>query len=710
MSRVRSWLADPVAAGLAAGALLALLEVARLGALTRPGLALTAIALAAVAGTFTGAAVAAAVAVADRLRARGVARAAILAAPALAITIPVGGSLFQGAFAATLPGARWAPIAVPALGWLGLTAAIAVGQRLAAGGARGRAAVVAALALGGLVVEAANRVLFRSGYPTLHLALVFAAIAAIAAALGVGLGRAPAPRRGRAITLAAIAVVAVVVALAGLRHADDRARVATKGDQLRHLARAARAVVDRDGDGSSAILGGGDCDDGDPARHVGAADRPGNGLDEDCDGADAVPPPAPVVDVGRAASLAAWRATPEVAARRAALAKANLLMISIDALRADHLVAGDPTVPRLSALLAASAAFTHGLAPAAGTDVSMTTIATGRWNPFQPIATTLAEALTASGRTTHAILPREVLRYAGETLLTRGWAGVDKVVTDGSQRDVGDRITAEATTDLAVRFLDGAAAARPFALWVHYFDIHEHAQIAIPDAALAGAHGAINATDRRYRALLGGIDRAVGRLLDDLAARGLADDTIVVLFSDHGESLGEDPRLPDHHGLVVYQALTHVPVAVRVPGVAPRALPAPMSLVDLPPTVLGLLGVSDGGGMAPLDGVDLSDDVLGAPLELIARDRTLVMNEQDQWAVVAWPYKLLVRPADNLTELYDLAADPDERHDLAAREPARVKELRGRYGWFPPVSMDRTQAGRRWRERQARPPPSPSPR
>ena len=163
---------------------------------------------------------------------------------------------------------------------------------------------------------------------------------------------------------------------------------------------------------------------------------------------------------------------------------------------------------------------------------------------------------------------------------------------------------------------------------------------------------------------------------DELERRGRADDTIVVLFSDHGESLGEDPRLPDHHGLVVYQALTHVPVAVRVPGVAPRALPAPMSLVDLPPTVLGLLGVSDGGGMAPLDGVDLSDDVLGAPLELIARDRTLVMNEQDQWAVVAWPYKLLVRPADNLTELYDLAADPDERHDLAARLRARVKELR----------------------------------
>ena len=81
-----------------------------------------------------------------------------------------------------------------------------------------------------------------------------------------------------------------------------------------------------------------------------------------------------------------------------------------------------------------------------------------------------------------------------------------------------------------------------------------------------------------------------------------------------------------------------------------------------------------------------------------------------EWAVIAWPYKLLVRPADNLTELYDLAADPDEHDDLAGRDPARVKELRGCYGWFPEVPMDRTLAGRRWRERQAQRPRARSPR
>ena len=91
-------------------------------------------------------------------------------------------------------------------------------------------------------------------------------------------------------------------------------------------------------------------------------------------------------------------------------------------------------------------------------------------------------------------------------------------------------------------------------------------------------------------------------------------------------------------------------------------------------------------------------------------DRALVMHESEQWAVVAWPWKLLVRPADNLTELFDLEADPGEHADRAAAEPDRVRDLRSRYGEFPEVPMDRTRAGRRWREAQARPPTARAPR
>ncbi|MBZ0235927.1 MAG: sulfatase, partial [Deltaproteobacteria bacterium] len=397
-----------------------------------------------------------------------------------------------------------------------------------------------------------------------------------------------------------------------------------------------------------------------------------------------------VVDEAAARSLDEWRRRPEVAAVLERTRTMNLLVISVDALRADQLArgaAGRADFPHLAALLDRSVWFEHGFAPGAGTDISLTTFVTGRWNPFQSIATTLPEALAARGRLTHAILPREVLRYVPEPLLTRGQASVDRVVTDSGKRDVGDRITAGETTDRALAFLDRAGGNR-FALWTHYFDVHEHLQLKKP-----------------YRELLAIVDAEVGRLVTELERRGLADETIVVLFSDHGESLREDPRLPDNHGLVVYQALVHVPIAVHVPGVPARVDPAPVSLVDLAPTVLALLGAP--AAMSPLDGVELVPELLAAPAELRRRDRALVMNEQDQWAVVVWPLKLLVRPKDDLTELYDLSADPTEKRDLSGARPDDVKALRARYGEFPAVPMDRTQKGRRWREARAQPPPTP---
>jgi arylsulfatase A-like enzyme len=346
------------------------------------------------------------------------------------------------------------------------------------------------------------------------------------------------------------------------------------------------------------------------------------------------------------------------------------------------------------------------MAPAAGTDISLTTFVTGRWNPFQPIPTTLIEAMQATGRTTGATFPREVLRYVPELLLTRGADHVERLVSDGGKRDVGDHVTAGETTDLAIELLDAAGTAKPWFVWAHYFDVHEHLQLPAPKRLID------KLTDRGatkvalgYRALLRGIDDEIGRLLDDVERRGLTSRTIIVLFADHGESLGEDPRLPDNHGLVVYAPLTRVPLAIALPGVAARVDLEPVSLVDLAPTLLELVGAPD--AMSDLDGVSLVPSLLGAPAELQRHDRALVMNEQEQWGVVEWPWKLMVRPKDNLTELYDLEADPGERHDLAATHPEQVRALRARYGEFPVVPMDRTRAGRKWREAQARRPTAP---
>jgi iduronate 2-sulfatase len=213
--------------------------------------------------------------------------------------------------------------------------------------------------------------------------------------------------------------------------------------------------------------------------------------------------------------------------------------------------------------------------------------------------------------------------------------------------------------------------------------------------------------ERRYRALAQVTDREIGRLIEGLEARGLYERTIVVLFSDHGESLGEDSRLPDRHGLFVYNALTHIPFAIRVPQLNGTSSTYPVSLIDLMPTLCELTNTP----LPPkTDGMSVLPHLVpDAPTELLDADRVLVVHDSEQWGVVQWPHKLMVRPADNLIELYDLATDFAETTNLAGEMPQRVRELKQHYASFPRVSFDRTRKGRQWRERQAKRPKVPDP-
>ena len=165
----------------------------------------------------------------------------------------------------------------------------------------------------------------------------------------------------------------------------------------------ARSLLDRDGDGYSPLLGGGDCDDGDATIHPGMVDYPDDGIDQDCDGRDAhaatlVPPP--------------FAAVPEAVPRAL-----DLLLITIDTLRADHLGAygyARPTSPELDRLAAEGGLFLNGWAHAPSTRYSMPAIATGRWPSaiewdesiwwprIGPHMRTLGEALQAAGYFTAA--------------------------------------------------------------------------------------------------------------------------------------------------------------------------------------------------------------------------------------------------------------------------------------------------------------------
>ncbi|HSD87215.1 MAG TPA: hypothetical protein VLB44_06855, partial [Kofleriaceae bacterium] len=180
-----------------------------------------------------------------------------LSSPALIVYLPVAHSLFQGAYAQTLPLASALPFIVSIVLWGATLLAIALGRRiLAPGDLTTRGIVVMALAgMIGAVVWAERHVL-GSGYPTAHVGATLAICVLAGLAVRV-------TRRDNIPSVATgiLALVAVCTAAAacvvGLRSMDQRRILATYGDQSRDLVALWRRIFDLDRDGSAAILGGG---------------------------------------------------------------------------------------------------------------------------------------------------------------------------------------------------------------------------------------------------------------------------------------------------------------------------------------------------------------------------------------------------------------------------------------------------------------------
>jgi Tfp pilus assembly protein PilF len=262
---------------------------------------------------------------------------------------------------------------------------------------------------------------------------------------------------------------------------------------------------------------------------------------------------------------------------------------------------------------------------------------------------TLATVLSGQGFRTGAFVGAFVLdRRFG---LSRGFETYD----DEIERAPGETVVLEAerpgreVMDRALAWL-GKDDKRPFFLWVHLYDAH--APYAPPPAWGRRHPG------RPYDGEVSEVDEQVGRILEALRKRGVDGKTAVAVAADHGEALGEHGELT--HGLLLYQPTLHVPLLLRAPwGLKARVVKAPVSLVDLAPTLAGLLGLTFAG---PLDGRDLAKTLLagGEPAE------TEVYAETRYPATFGWSPLAALRRRDlkyissSRPELYDLQRDPGE--------------------------------------------------
>jgi arylsulfatase A-like enzyme/Tfp pilus assembly protein PilF len=357
----------------------------------------------------------------------------------------------------------------------------------------------------------------------------------------------------------------------------------------------------------------------------------------------------------------------------------NLLLITIDTLRADHVGAYGATTgatPALDALAAAGVRFDQVQTAVPLTAPSHATILTGQYPPAHGVRGNVVFSLGSTYPTIATLLKRQGYRtgafvgaypVAAAFGFNQGFDTFDEEFHEAIQGEPGAERRANEVADSALRWLEAGTAAdrRPFFAWLHFYD--PHAPYSPPPPYRDRFAG------RPYDGEIAFTDAQIARITDWLRRSGHDADTIVVLLADHGEGLGDHNELM--HAVLVYQSTMRVPLIVSGPGV-PRGgvVASRAATIDILPTAMSLLGFPAdrallGRDLRPLMTAD------GAPSDPLYGE-SLFGRLNCHWASLrSWvrdDWKLIV---GSQPELYNLAEDPGETHDLAATNSDRVKRM-----------------------------------
>jgi arylsulfatase A-like enzyme len=366
----------------------------------------------------------------------------------------------------------------------------------------------------------------------------------------------------------------------------------------------------------------------------------------------------------------------------------DVVLVSIDALRADHVGAYGyqrPTTPAIDALARDGVLFEHAYCPTPHTSYSVTSLMTGKY--MRPLllqgagedSETFASLLRTYGYRTAAFYPPAVffIDQARFTRFERSFFGFEYRKVEFAEGEARVRQVSD--------YLGRLPASRRLFLWLHLFGPHEPYEVH-PNHAFGDKD--IDRYDGEVRAA----DETAGKVI--AAIREKRPEAVVIVTADHGEEFREHGGR--YHGTSVYEEQVRVPLVVSAPGLLPpRRVREVVQTIDLLPTVLSALSVPPS---PRLRGRDLGPLLVGA-----AEGPGFAFSETDESELLAsGPHRLVCARRIGACRLFDVERDPGEGTDLAATEGARLEAMRAEvrafgasHGRFEAAGV-RAETGRGW--------------